>query len=158
MAPGIQTIISIIPTQIWTQLKKFITKEKLIIVDPVFKITSKYTVAVLVIMICLSFANQFVRNVEIDCTSTQMLGGSSSSYGSSSSSSDLNNFCWNHETFLVAKALQPSYRGVVTYPGVSGYNPDRDELIRQRYYKLVWMVLVMCTICAYFPFFLWKVS
>lgn len=123
MAPNIAAIISIIPTNIWRSLKKFVTKDGIIVFDTAFKLSTKYTPALLIVMMCLSFANQFVRSVEIDCTTSSSgnsAGRSSSFGGGSSGDNELNNYCWNYETFLVAKALQPSMRGRVTYPGVYG--------------------------------------
>lgn len=59
-------------------------------------------------MMCLSFANQFVRNIEIDCsyggsTGAQTRGGGGYGGQQAGGDTELNDFCWNHDTFLVAK-------------------------------------------------------
>jgi hypothetical protein len=71
----VASVIGFIPLNIWRPLKKFLTKEELVICDLPFKISTKYTPALLIVLMCLSFANQFVRNVEIDCTSGGGGGG-----------------------------------------------------------------------------------
>lgn len=87
----IASVLGFIPTNIWRPLKKFITKDGIIVFDVPFKLSTKYTPALLLVMMCLSFANQFVRNVEIECTSSSgggaAAGGRSGGggYGSSSS-------------------------------------------------------------------------
>ncbi|XP_021953351.2 innexin shaking-B [Folsomia candida] len=47
-------------------------------------------------------------------------------------------------------------QGEVSYPGVSGYRKDRDGVIRQRYYKIVWMILVKLAIFSFLPYFFWR--
>jgi hypothetical protein len=49
-------------------------------------------------------------------------------------------------------------RGLVTYPGVSGYNRDRDKVVRQHYYKFVWFILGIMIVLSFLPFFFWKVK
>jgi hypothetical protein len=160
MPLNIASVLSFIPTNLWRQLKKFVTRESLIVFDVPFKLSTKYTPALLVVMMCLSFANQFVRNIEIDCSYGGSTGaqGRSGGYGGQSGGGDteLNDFCWNHDTFLVAKALKPDMRGYVTYPGVSGYDRGKDPVVRQRYYKQVWLILGKMAILAFLPYFLWK--
>lgn len=158
MAPTLATVLNIIPGGIFVQLQKFLSREKVIVTDIPFKLSTKYTPALLIVMICFSFANQFVRNVEIDCTATSSSGGNRGGFGGGAGETELNNYCWNYETFLVAKALQPSWRGRVTYPGVHGYDKGQDELVRQRYYKYVWLVLTKMAVFSFLPLFLWKVS
>ena len=111
---------------------------------------------------CLSFAHQFFRNVEIDCTSSTDTPSSGSSgrgggYGGGMES-ELNNYCWNYETFLVAKALEPRMRGKVTYPGIWSYVRGEDELVKQKYYKYLWFGLCKIAIVAFIPLFLWKLK
>src|SRR5438105_3306711 len=104
MAPTIAAVLSFIPTNIWGMIKKFVKTEKTCTFDTPFKLSTKYTPALFVIMMCLSFANQFFRNVEIDCTSSTDMpaaGGTRGGYGGGSET-ELNNYCWNYETFLVA--------------------------------------------------------
>jgi hypothetical protein len=159
----ISSVLGFIPTNLWRSLKKFVTRETLTVFDIPFKLSTKYTPALLIVMMCLSFANQFVRNVEIDCTYGGSLSGGGSTnrhqgYQQGGGDSELNDFCWNHHTFLVARALTPNMRGMVTYPGVSGYDRGKDALVRQRYYKQVWLGLGKMAVLAFLPYFLWRVS
>ncbi|OXA44981.1 Innexin inx2 [Folsomia candida] len=158
-------ILTFIPNNIWSPLKKFLTRDGIITFDLAFKISTKYTPALLTVGICLSFANQFVRNLEIDCVTNVDDGGGGGGGGNrrgggvsvgGSVISDLNDYCWNHDTFLVVKALEPEMRGEVSYPGVSGYRKDRDAVIRQRYYKFVWMILAKMAVFSFLPYFFWK--
>lgn len=161
MAPNLATVLTLVPQGLWKTLKKFVKRDKIVIADTPFLICTKYTPALIVVMLCVSFANQFVRNVEIDCTTSATAGGAGRpgyAGGGSQVDNELNNYCWNYETFLVAKALLPSMRGKVTYPGVYGYSKGEDVLIRQRYYKYVWLILVQLGVIAFLPYFLWKVS
>lgn len=158
----IASVLGFIPTNLWRSLKKFVTRDTLIVFDTAFKLSTKYTPGLLMVMMCLSFANQFVRNIEIDCAYGSSTSSSSSAtrggYNQQGTGGDteLNDFCWNHDTFLVAKALRPESRSYVTYPGVSGYDRGKDTLIRQRYYKQVWLILgKMCVLC-FLPYFFWK--
>lgn len=161
MPLNIASVLSFIPTNIWRQLKKFVTRDTLVVFDVPFKLSTKYTPALLVVMMCLAFANQFVRNIEIDCsyggsTAAGGRGGSYSSGGGGGGDTELNDYCWNHDTFLVARALDAEMRGRVTYPGVSGYDRGKDAIIRQRYYKQVWLIIGKLAILAFLPYFLWK--
>lgn len=146
-------------------IKKFVKQESTVTFDTPFKIATKYTPALFVIAMCLSFANQFLRNIEIDCSYSgsnelsSSSGGGRGGYGSSSSvDSDLNNYCWNFETFLVKKALDPSMRGKVTYPGIWSYVRAEDELIKQKYYKYLWFGLAKIAAVAFAPLFIWKLK
>lgn len=160
MPLSIATVFSVIPVNLWRSVKKFATKDRTVVFDLPFKMSTKYTPALSIVMLCFSFANQFVRNIELDC-STNGFGGKVSTqkgYGTTEISNELNDFCWNHETFLVAKALEPSMRGIVTYPGVSGYYRGIDEVLPQRYYKYVWLIFCQIGVIAFLPYFFWKVS
>lgn len=150
----------------WNKLKKWVFENgKTVVCDKIFEFGFKYSVFQLVIMMALSCANQFVRDIDISCDANDASSSSSysssnwgSSSGGTSVSSNLNDFCWNHETFLAEKALHPSMRGQVTYPGVSQYLDDRDTAIRQRYYKLVWFILALCVVFSLIPYFALRVS
>ncbi|KAJ6639242.1 Innexin inx2 [Pseudolycoriella hygida] len=153
----IASVLNFIPANIWRPLKKFVTQDKTVVFDLCFKMSTKYTPALLTALMCLSFANQFVRNIELDCSTNGVLKGTHGhGFDSSDTDKGLNDFCWNHETFLVVKALDPRMRGIVTYPGVSGYDKDADELLRQRYYKYVWIIFGKLAVIAFAPYFFWK--
>lgn len=156
----IASVFNFVPINVWKSLKKFVTKDQTVVFDLSFKMSTKYTSGLLIVLMCLSFANEFVRNVEISC-STNGFGGKAKTNGYTTNNDDekeLNDFCWNYETFLVVKALEPNMRSMVTYPGVSGYNRGTDELLRQRYYKYVWLILGKLTVITFLPYFFWKVS
>lgn len=154
----IASVFNFVPVDLWRRIKKFVTKDELVIFDLPFKMSTKYTPALLLIFMCLSFANQFVRNIELDCSTNGVMKGAQNGYGNGDTDKGLNDFCWNHETFLVARALLPQMRGSVTYPGISRYDRDTDELIRQRYYKYVWLIFGQLMVIAFLPYFFWKVS
>ncbi|KAG4068298.1 hypothetical protein HA402_007818 [Bradysia odoriphaga] len=153
----IASVFNFIPTNIWRPLKKFVTKDQTVVFDLPFKMSTKYTPGLLIVMMCLSFANQFVRNIELDCSTNGVLKGTHGhGFDSSDTDKGLNDFCWNHETFLVVKSLDPHMRRAVTYPGVSGYDRGKDEVLRQRYYKYVWVIFGQLCVIAFLPYFFWK--
>lgn len=146
----VESVLTFIPTTIWSLLTKFLEKESIVCFDTAFKLSSKYTPALLTVGICLSFANQLVRNLEIDCITNGDPG--------TGGISDLNDYCWNHDTFLVIKALEPEMQGDVSHPGISGYQRGRDRVVRQQYYKFVWMIFGKMAVFSFLPYFFWKVT
>jgi Innexin len=130
----------------WT--KRLFKSETLTITDTTFTITSKYSAGLLAMMVSLSCANQFFRDIDISCKGTV-------------SPFNLDDFCWNQETYIVERGLWPANRGDVSYPGVivqSTVDRKTDVEINQRYYKFVWLGLSVCMLFAYAPRILWKAS
>lgn len=74
MPVTLTSVLGFIPNALWAPLKKFITKDGVVTFDLAFKISTKYTPALLIVGVCLSFANQFVRNLEIDCVTDRWWG------------------------------------------------------------------------------------
>jgi len=77
-------------------------------------------------------------------------------YYGGGSESELNNYCWNYGTFLVAKALEPNMRWKANYPGIWNHSRGEDELVKQGYYNKIWVGLAIIGSVAYLPLLLWK--
>lgn len=155
MPLNIGTILTFIPTNVFRPLKKLLKPDKVVTSDGPFLLSTKYTPALLVVMLCLSLANQFVRNVEIDCSAVSA-GQGMTGWHALGGDNGLNDYCWNHDTFLVAKALEPEMQDEVAYPGVMRYKRGKDQLIKQSYYKQVWLILGKLAVLAFIPYFMWK--
>lgn len=147
----VESVTNFIPTKIWRSLKKFATKDETVVFDLPFKMSTKYTIGLLLVLMCLSFGNQVFRDIELDCAPE-------TNKGSHDTDMQLTDYCWNYETFLVVKALQSQMRQSVTYPGVSAYDKKCDDVLSQRYYKYVWIIFCQLAVISFLPYFFWKVS
>lgn len=142
-------ILNMFPTEIINFLKRFVTKKEIIVFDGSFKIATKYTPAVIIILLCICITNEWSSYKDIICHSTM---------STKFNEETLEDYCWSHETFLVKKYLTPESKGTVSHPGVGGFDPARDNIIRQGYYNHLWLIHGVIGIANFIPYFIWKVQ
>ena len=151
---NLKALTNIVSDDIWQNFKAWFLKKHKVKFDDIFLVATKYTAAFLAVMLIVSFSNQFVRDKEISCFA-ELPKETAKAWDNKGPYDD---YCWNHETFLVSKGLLPSMKGVVGYPGVINYDRYKDETITQRYYNVVWLMIIACMCISYSPYFLLKVS
>jgi len=127
--------------------------------EPVMILNCHFSLVLLTIFTAASFGNEVTRNVDISCYANLHSGPLNSDPNQSVEErlKMLNDYCWNHEVFLVEKALNASLRGAIPFPGIMEYDRRSDAVRTQRYYKYAWLGLVLCGVVAWLPLLPWQV-
>ncbi len=144
MTFNIGCIFSYIPRYIWKPLKALLWDET-VGQDITFKLVTKYTFAVAVVLMCVSVSTEIKQ---IDCRSN----GFNNDAGPKDKHFD--DFCWNQYTFLVVKSIEPDIAKYVIAPGVSSYDRNSDDILIQRYYKHVWSIFLVAAFIAAAPYYI----
>lgn len=76
-------------------------------------------------MMYLYVTNQFIRDVELNCSAHAL----PSQEATSTAKSTINNYCCNQHTFIGIHAFQSDTRDIETQPGIFNYKIGRDELV-----------------------------